>query len=57
MFQKGRKYLCVSAKSNAYTVGSEYECFVADDGKLSLRGNDGFIDPVSNLLSKFREVK
>lgn len=57
MFQKGRKYLCVNAKSNAYTVGCEYECFLGDNGKLCLRGDDGLVDQVSNLVSKFKEVK
>lgn len=57
MFKKGRKYVCVDSKSNAYKKGQIYECLLSPKGDLVLQGGDGLMDNVKTLVSKFKEVK
>ena len=56
IFRKGKSYLCVDSTSNAYTKGEEYTCYIGELGKPAMRGNDGYEDLASMLLSRFKEV-
>ena len=56
-FRKGKKYRCVVSKSPAYKEGRDYYCYVNDKGQLCLKGDDGFEDLVTNLVSGFKPVK
>ncbi len=54
-FRKGYTYICTSSHSPGYKVGNEYFCYLNDKGQLCLKGDDGYEDLVSNLVSKFKK--
>lgn len=57
IFRKGQKYVCTTSASCGYKRGEEYTCFINVDGKTSLRGDDGYVDQCTLLVSTFTEVK
>jgi hypothetical protein len=52
-WRNGAMYQCVVSKSPGYKVGEVYQCFADDDGRLCLKGRDGFTDLCSMLVSGF----
>ena len=52
----GKTYRCVDAQSKSYTKGKTYLCFKGEEGKPSLKGDDGFEDTGQKLVSKFKEI-
>jgi len=52
-WRNGASYQCVVSKSPGYKAGEVYACFTDADGRLCLKGRDGFVDLCSMLVSGF----
>jgi len=51
------KVLCVSAASQWYEVGKEYNVYEDTKGARFVIGSDGYHDQIGKMVSKFKEVK
>lgn len=52
----GNKLLCTSSASPGYKVGNTYIVVKNDKGVLCLLGEDGYYDPLTQLVSKFKDI-
>ncbi len=52
----GDKFLCISAATQFYVVGKEYEVVIRE-GKKGFIAEDGLFDPLGRTSSKFKKVK
>lgn len=48
---------CIKSTSPGYTLGRKYEVYLNEEGQRCLKGDDGFEDLWSMLISKFKVVK
>lgn len=55
LFAENEPVVCIHSKSVGYTVGQTYIPYKNAVGWLCLKGDDGFEDPVSLLLSSFKK--
>jgi hypothetical protein len=56
LFKEGETLECINSKSCGYTKGAKYTVIKDVAGVVGLKGNDGYFDPMSKLLSKFKKA-
>ena len=55
-WKEGTTYECINSQSPGYKLGKTYKAYKNDKGIVCLRGEDGFEDVCSMLVSGFKEV-
>lgn len=55
LFEEDKPVICTKSESVGYTKGKTYIPYKNDKGWLCLKGDDGFEDPVSLLVSSFKK--
>lgn len=52
----GNKLLCTNSASPGYKEGNTYIVVKNDKGVLCLLGEDGYYDPLTQLVSTFKDI-
>ena len=55
-FEEGDTIICTKSASCGYTEGGTYEVYLNDKGWKCIRGDDGFEDLLSMIVSSFKRV-
>lgn len=56
MKQTKDKVLCVSAGSQWYQAGEEYQVYIDHKGVRYVLGSDGYYDQIGKMVSRFKEI-